>query len=223
MKVEDSYKKGKLIVIEGADGVGKSTQSDLLKIYYETLDKTVKSLHFPTHGEGFYGKLVDKYLNGDFGSLKEVPYYFSAFLYAGNRDENSNKIKKWLSDGNVVLLDRYVSSAKAHQGSNIASYEDRIKFYNWLDRLEYELNEIPKPDGVIVLDADYSTIRESIDNRGRADIHETDENHIKKAIDVYRELSSMYSNWYLLKCDQDGKLKPKNEIHNNILDIVKNI
>lgn len=223
MNVEDSYKKGKLIIIEGVDGVGKSTQSDLLKTYYETLDKTVKSFHFPTHGEGFYGKLVDSYLNGDFGNLKEVPYYFSAFLFAGNRNENSSKIKKWLADGNIVLLDRYVSSAKAHQGSNISCYEDRIKFYNWLDRLEYELNEIPMPDSVIVLDADYSTVRESIDNRGRVDIHETDENHIKTAIDVYRELSSMYSNWYLLKCDENGKLRAKDEIHQDILDIIKNI
>jgi len=210
-------KKGKLIVIEGPDGVGKSTQTELLKEHFSNLEKTVKSMHFPTHGEGFYGKLVDQYLNGDFGSLKEIPYHFSSFLFAQNRYENSTKIKEWLNKGNIVILDRYVSSAKAHQGSNIENKEERIKFYNWLDNLEYKLNEIPRPDAVIVLNADYLTIKNTIKNRGNEDIHEKDENHLRKTIQVYKELSKMYDNWYLVKCDYNNKLLNKEIIHQNIL------
>lgn len=208
---------GKLIVIEGVDGVGKSTQYDFLKTRLENLGYTVKGLHFPTHGVGYFGKLVDKYLAGDFGKLSEVPPKFSGFLYAENREENSDKIRSWLDSGNIVLLDRYVSSAMAHQGSNISEKGERIKFYSWLERLEYDLNEIPKPDMVIVLDADLETIKRSVHDRGRQDIHESDPNHLRKAIDVYRELSELFSDyWKIIKCDSAGVLRGRNEISDDV-------
>lgn len=212
---------GKLIVIEGVDGIGKSTQMQLLKTYFESLGKEVKGLHFPTHGEGFFGKLVDDYLQGKFGTFDEVPYKFSGFLYAGNRTEKSDLIKSWLSSGNIVLLDRYVSSAKAHQGAAMDSFDKRTEFYDWLDGLEYNLNKIPKPDLVIVLDADYSIVENSVKNRGREDIHEKDVSHLRKAMDVYRELCSRYDNWKLLKCDVDGKLKSREEIHSEIKKLLE--
>lgn len=208
---------GKLIVIEGVDGVGKSTQYDLLKNRIESLGYTVKGLHFPTHGVGYFGKLVDEYLAGKFGKFSEVPPKFSGFLYAENREENSEKIRSWLNSGNIVLLDRYVSSAMAHQGSSIAEKKDRIKFYSWLERLEYDLNEIPKPDMVIVLDADLETIHKSVTDRGRQDIHESDSNHLKKAIDIYRELSDMFSDyWKIIKCDSSGALKSREVISEDV-------
>ena len=208
---------GKLVVIEGVDGVGKSTQYDLLKSRLEGLGYTVKGLHFPTHGVGYFGKLVDDYLSGKFGSVKEVPPKFSGFLYAGNREENSATIRSWLESGNIVLLDRYVSSAMAHQGSSIPDKKDRIKFYSWLERLEYDLNEIPKPDMVIVLNADLETIKRSIHDRGRQDIHESDPDHLRKAIDVYRELSDLFNDyWKIIRCDHSGALRKKEEIAEDV-------
>ncbi|MBN2881548.1 deoxynucleoside kinase [Candidatus Woesearchaeota archaeon] len=214
---------GKLIVIEGVDGIGKSTQLQLLRQYFEGLEKKVQSLHFPTHGEGFYGNLVDDYLQGKFGNLSQVPYKFSAFLYSGNRDEKASLIQSWLDDDNVVLLDRYVSSALAHQGSNIESFEERKEFYRWLDTLEFDLNKIPRPDLVLVLDADYSVVEKSVEHRGREDIHEKDNSHLMRAMNVYRELSGLYNNWHLLKCDSNGSLRPREAIHEDIKGIISRL
>ena len=210
---------GKLIVMEGVDGVGKTTQFNALKKYFEELGYTVRGLHFPTHGTGFYGNLVDDYLNGKFGKLSEIPPRFSAYLYAGNRYENSDVIRSWLDEGNIVLLDRYVSSAMAHQGSNISDKKLRLEFYDWLERLEFDLNKIPKPDRVIVLDADIETIKKSIHNRGNQDIHESDPDHLRKTIGVYRELAELYGDyWKMIKCDVPAvfNLRNKEEIAKDV-------
>jgi dTMP kinase len=216
------FYQGKLFVIDGPDGIGKSTQLNLLKEYFDHHGVPYESMHFPTHGEGYYGCLVDEYLGGKFGSFNEVDPTHSAFLYAMNRKENSKKIKSWLDSGKAVILDRYVSSAMAHQAAGYKTKEERSDFYTWLFSLEFDTNKIPKPDKVIIFESDLDTILLSVKERGRSDIHEKDSDHLRKALNVYREIALKF-NYDLIKVDYNGSFRSRESIHSDVLNAIKAI
>ncbi|NMB50929.1 MAG: thymidylate kinase, partial [Bacteroidales bacterium] len=100
----------KLIVIEGIDGSGKSTQIKLLKDYLTQRGYRCEFLHFPQTDAPFFGELISRFLRGEFGTLDKVDPWLVAMLYAGDRKDASNLIRGWLENGNLVLLDRYTYS-----------------------------------------------------------------------------------------------------------------
>src|SRR6202046_3998849 len=111
---------GTLIAIEGIDGAGKRTQTELLGRALQA--RGIPHIHFsfPRYNS-FFGKLVARFLNGEFGSLEAVDPHFSALLYAGNRLEAKPAMEAALSAGKALLADRYVASNLAHQGSRVAA------------------------------------------------------------------------------------------------------
>ncbi len=111
-------KKGKLIAFEGLDASGKTTQVNILKERLSKEGKSVETFKFPTNNT-YYGKLLIRYLNGEFGKVEEVSPYLAGVLYALDRLEIRDKINNDLNKGNIVLLDRYVASNKAHMGAKI--------------------------------------------------------------------------------------------------------
>ena len=136
--------RGKFIALEGIDGSGKRTQIDLLASGLNARGLATFRIGFPRY-ESFFGKLVGRYLNGEFGALDAVDPHLSALLYAGDRLEAKLEIEAALSDGKIVLADRYIGSNMAHQSERV-SPEKREEFLAWLKHLEYGLYRLPVED-----------------------------------------------------------------------------
>ena len=226
-------KKGTLVVIDGIDGSGKTTQIELLKQAL-ALKKPpalqgvpLEVISFPQYEDNLYGKLVKRYLEGEFGSIDEVNPYLMSLAYAGDRALAKPLIEKWLLDGKVVLANRYVSSSKAHMGANLPEDKQSLRskdlkreeFFRWLDNLEYATNGIPREDLTILLKVDPKVGQKNVLGR-HPDIHEEDLKHLEKANEIYLQLAKMASNWYVVDCMEGGRMKAREEIHQAIIVIL---
>src|SRR5476649_976963 len=114
-------KKGKFIVIEGSDGVGKKTQADLLIKMFRRIGKQVVFYDFPQYEKSFFGQMVAKYLNGDFGDVGDVSPHLISVLYAGDRFEAAEHIRHDLNKGKIVISNRYTQSNMAFQAAKLKS------------------------------------------------------------------------------------------------------
>ena len=127
------------------------------------------------------------------------------------------KILPYLNDGYYVILDRYTTSNLAHQGSKIQDKDERFLMYQWIDKLEYWLLQLPKPDYTIFLHMPYQYSLELRKNRKVLDENERSEEHLKNAEDAYIELSEMY-NWKRIECVKDDKIRSIEDINQEIID-----
>lgn len=141
-----------LIVLEGLDGAGKSTQVRMLKDYIQSKNMNLRYLHFPRYEAPIWGDLIAKFLRGDFGTINQVHPQLVALLYALDRADAGTIIKSWLQDGCCVLLDRYVYSNIAYQCSKLHDEAEKKSLREWILHLEYEHYGIPRPDINIFLD-----------------------------------------------------------------------
>ena len=170
--------KGKVIVIEGTDCSGKETQSKLLEEKLKKAGKKCKRFSFPMYDTPT-GKIVG-------GSYLGKPEIFESFFkegavnvdshvaslyYAADRKYNIPQIEKYIDKGYYVILDRYTSSNQAHQGSKILDDDDRFDMYQWIDKLEYWLLKLPKPDITIFLHVPFDKTIELRKNRESIDEH----------------------------------------------------
>jgi len=220
--------KGKMIVIEGTDCSGKETQSKLLVEKLIKQGKKAIYLSFPMYHTAT-GRIVGEcYL----GKEELGPCWFSegstnldpkiaCLYYAADRKYNINKILEYVSKGYYVIVDRYTSSNMAHQGGKIHDKDERFNIYQWIDKLEYWLLDLPKPDLTIFLHMPYTYSLELRKNRTFTDGHEQSIDHLKNAVDAYVELSELY-NWSRIECIKDDKIKTIDEINKEILDIILN-
>ena len=224
---------GKLIVFEGVDGAGKTTQAKLLVKYLQKKKIPCAYISFPRYEESLWGKMVRRYLAGDFGEVNDVDPYFASMLYAGDRLSAADQIKKWLSDGKVVVCNRYVGSNMAHMGGKVESpsfvrqgrtsdgkQNEKIKFIKWLEDLEYGENKIPKEDLVIFLHVPVQVSRNLIKDR-KLDIHEKDLDYLEKVIQVYKKLAKSKNYWERINCTASGKILEPYEIHRKVLEVLK--
>lgn len=219
-------KKGKLIVIEGAcDGIGKTTQFELLKKVLTEKGESIISHHFPTYNED-QGILVENYLKGEYGKLEELSPYFVNSLYAIDRAVTwKMKLKKEYDNGDTVLLDRYTTSSLIYQTAMIEKEEERKQFIDYVIDYEYEKLGIQKPDHVIFLYAPFELVtimrnkRKSNDGIAN-DIHENNINFMKKVYDNAMFVAK-YLNWDMINCAQDNKMKSIEEIHKDICKVIK--
>src|SRR5207245_743402 len=141
--------RGKLIAIEGIDGSGKRTQVELLTTALGERGHSVFATGFPQY-DSWFGKMVGQFLNGELGPLKSVDPHFSALLYAGDRFEAKAKLEAALSNGQIVLVDRYIGSNLAHQTARVDTTK-RAAFQEWIEHLEYGIYGLPKEDLVLYL------------------------------------------------------------------------
>jgi len=141
-----------LIVLEGLDGAGKSTQIDLLQKYFEKKNQVVNYMHFPRFDAPVFGDLIARFLRGDLGSIDQVHPLLIALLFAGDRKDAADTIRAWLNNGNCVILDRYIYSNIAFQCAKIDNAEQAEKLRDWIFDTEYNKFAIPKPDVNLFLD-----------------------------------------------------------------------
>lgn len=201
--------RGKLIVLEGIDGSGKRTQLEMLARALQARGVDFAQVSFPRY-DGFFGKLVARFLNGDFGSLGAVDPHFSALLYAGDRLEAKPEIEAHLAAGRTVIADRYIGSNLAHQGARVPS-KKRAAFLAWLKQLEYEVHALPQEDLVIYLQVPAAAAHRLVAQKGargytkkKRDIQESNLAHLEAASQVYDDLARM-QNWMKIVCaDNEG-------------------
>ncbi len=219
--------RGKIIVIEGTDCSGKETQSTLLEKKLKALGKKCVHFGFPMYDTPT-GRIVGgpylgnpDYCKGYFPEgADNVDPHIACLYYAADRKYNMNKILPYIEDGYYVILDRYTTSNLAHQGSKIRDKDERFNMYQWIDKLEYWLLKLPKPDQTIFLHMPYEYSLELKKNRKVLDEHEKSEAHLKHAEECYIELSELY-NWKRIECVKDGVIRDIEDINQEILDYLE--
>ncbi|MBU2575601.1 hypothetical protein KKF64_00700 [Patescibacteria group bacterium] len=213
-------RKGKLIVIDGIDGAGKTTQIGRLVNRLIKQGHDVVTADFPQYGTKSAG-LVEEYLNGKYGASEDVSPYVASFFYALDRYDASFKIRSWLNQGKVVITDRYVSANMGHQGGKFETLQKRREYFRWLDYYEYTVFGIPRPDMTLVLhipheySQDLMKAREDkkyIENEDNLDIHESDNEHLRHAEQTYLEMCEEFDDFELIECVQDGRLLSIEEV-----------
>ena len=219
--------RGKLIALEGIDGSGKRTQLELLVQTLEARQLATLRVSFPDY-ESSFGKLVARYLNGEFGALEAVDPHLSALLYAGDRLEAKPRIEAALSDGKYVLADRYIGSNLAHQSARVTP-EKRRDFLEWLTRLEYGLYFLPAEDLVIYLRVPVEEAHRLVGLKAaraytalQRDIQESDMKHLGETAKMYERLATE-RNWASIDCVDaaSGALLAPEEIHTAVLRAVE--
>ena len=214
-------KKGKLIVIDGTDGSGKATQTELLVKRLKEHSVQVRTLDFPQYEGNFFGSLLSRCLHGAYGKFSELDPHITSVLYATDRFESKKKIERWIKQGMVVMLDRYVSANQIHQGGKIANIKKRGEFLQWLDTMEYKIFGIPRPDAVVYLSVpvDFSVQLLNAE-RKKTDMVESDRMYLENSAKSAEWLCRRYK-WNKISCVRNGLLKSIEEIHEEIFSTVK--
>ena len=232
--MENEAKKGKLIVFEGTDCSGKSTQINLLIEKLEKENLKVVTLDFPNYSTPT-GKIVRRYLDNGFGPANGVDSRIASTFYAQDRFASKPIIEKALEENDIVILDRYVESNMGHQGGKIRNRQEREEFFEWLRELEYDNFSLPKPDGVVFLYMPHPVSKELMKDRERKsefhpgeeelDGHEGVPEHLQNAEESYLHLAELYG-WVKISCAPDGSmdsLRTPEHIHEELYEKVQSI
>jgi dTMP kinase len=220
-----------LIVLEGLDGAGKSTQVKRLKSYLGSLFPGLEYIHFPRYEAGVYGGLIGKFLRGDFGSIDEVHPQLVALLFAEDRHGAAPRIKEILAGGGTVLLDRYVYSNIAYQCAKLSNPVEAEELRKWIFDTEFGAFGEPRPDLNIFLDVPIGFVESRLtasrlgDDRGyldgARDIHEADIEFQKKVRAMYLRQAEADPSLVVVDCSDDcGLMLPPDEIFKKLKAIV---
>ena len=207
--------RGKLLVIEGTEGSGKETQADLLVRRLNEMGEKAVKMRFPMYdtptGKIIYEHILNKDGNSYFD--EEVDPKALSLYYAADRVNNIGKINDLLDKGVHVVLDRYVESNMAYQASKFEDVKDRVNMIFWMEQLEFNLLDLPRPDKVIFLFLPYQY---------RPLVGEVADSKYHNIEMTYHLLSRRYD-FGVVSCVNDDKLKDINSISDEVLEYVKNI
>ena len=211
---------GKLIVIEGTDGSGKSTQFKLMAERLEKEGTSFKRLVFPRYSEES-SALIRLYLGGAFGTQPtDVNAYAASAFYAVDRYASYKQDwGKWYEDGGLIISDRYTTSNAVHQASKEEG-ENKTAFLKWLYEFEYDKLGLPKPDLVLYLDVPTSFTEKLMRSREeatntKADIHEQNSTYLATCRETGRAAAEYYG-WQIIQCVRDGAMRSIEDIHEEI-------
>lgn len=215
------------IVLEGLDGAGKSTQIQMLRRALEQRGLECEYLHFPRFDAPIYGDLIARFLRGEFGEAGEVNPYLVALLYAGDRAEAAKMIEGWMSEGKVVIVDRYVYSNVGYQCAKVESREERKRLKEWIVRTEFEEFKIPRPTLSLFLDVPFgftkaklTAAREGADREylgGAQDIHEKSLELQRRVREVYLEAAREDEDFSVVDCStEEGTMASPEQIFSRL-------
>ncbi len=217
---------GKLIALEGIDGVGKGTQLNLAAKKFEDRGIPYKIIAFPRYDKPS-SYFIKQYLSLEhpYGTPDEIGPYRASLFYALDRYDASFEIRRYLNDGFVVLADRYTGSNVGHQGGKIDDDAERTRFVDWLFDLEFERMEIPRPETSIILWIPPEVASTRVESRGRSkDAHEVDHAHLKKAQAAYLWAAKNYPDYFTaVKCFDEDRELSEIEVHTKVWKVIEDI
>ena len=218
---------GKIIVFEGIDGSGKSTQFKRMCSRLSQQGTDFKNITFPQYSQPS-SALIKMYLSGQFGADPNTvnPYAASSFFAV---DRYASFIMSWgeyYNRGGTIITDRYTTSNAIHQGCKLTG-EDRLEYFSWLYDYEFKYMRRPKPDCVIYLSTPIDVCIPRMRAREQqththADIHEQDNLYLKKCFDCGIQAAKFYG-WNIVESVQDGTEKSIDDLHQEIYEIIKDI
>lgn len=220
---------GKLIVIEGSDGAGKTTQLSLLKNYLSLKNVAFEILDFPQYDTTFFGEWIGRFLSGEFGNLSQIPPYLLAFPYAADRWQAKEQLSKWLRDGKIVLTNRYTPSNAVYQGAKLPE-EKREAFIRWVFEMEYDVFKIPKEDLVVYLHVplsisekliDQKTGRTYLQNGSTKDLHESNSALLENVEKIYLEMAQKQAHWVKIECCQENSMLDELVISKKLIQVLE--
>lgn len=218
---------GKLIVFEGIDGSGKSTQSRLIRSRLEDSGVPFRSVTFPRY-DNPSAALIKMYLGGEFGtSPSDVNPYAASCFYAVDRYASFRQDwRDYYTGGGLIVTDRYTTSNAIHQGSKLPE-ADREDFFRWLYDFEFRLMELPRPDAVIYMDIPFDLALRRIAQRELAtgstcDIHEKDRAYLQACHRCGRHAAD-YFGWQCISVTDGDTERTVEDINDEIFDIIKDI
>ena len=222
--------KGKLIILEGTDCSGKETQAQKLIENLANAGFKVFRFSFPC-----YDSPTGRIIGGPFLGKTEIssswfketsPFVdplVSSLFYAADRKYNIDVIKKHLNQGEIVIVDRYVESNMAHQGGKLKTKEERLKLFKKIVTLEYDILELPKPDGIIFLYMPYQYAHALKMHRNKnTDIGEDNKELLLAAEATYLELCDLY-NFIKIPCVKNDILRTIDDISADVYKEVRKI
>ena len=209
-----------LIVLEGLDGSGKSTQLALLQQWLAAQGIAPLTIKLPDYDDDS-SVLVRQYLAGRFGSQPgDVNAYAASLFYAVDRYANYKL--KWAqdyADSRVILADRYTTSNAYHQASKLPS-EQWQSYFSWLEDTEYNKLSLPKPDLVIYLDMPIELSHMLTGKRGARDIHESANDYLALCRKAALAAAAHYG-WHIIPCAKDNKIRSIEDIHDSIANHIR--
>ena len=189
-----------LIVLEGLDGAGKSTQVELVRRMFAQEGVESHFLHFPRFDAPVYGELIARFLRGELGAVDKVDPYLVALLFAGDRADAAAQLRCWLDAGHAVVLDRYVYSNVGFQCAKLPAGDRQEELRRWILDLEFGYYGIPRPD-----DREYL--------KGERDIHEASLDLQRRVREVYRAAAAADDRLRIIDCsDAQGGMDSPNAI-----------
>lgn len=223
-----------IIVFEGLDGAGKSTQKDLLKAHFDSLGISYKDIHFPKLNEGYHGTLISEFLRGEFGSIDDVHPKLVALLFAADRKEHLHQMQEWLDQGHWIIMDRYVYSNIAFQCAKLTGENEKDALKEWILNYEYQYNGLPRSYQSFFLDVPINFIEESLSQErqgedrhylnGEQDIHESSMALQKNVRQEYLKLVEEQEDFHLINCaDGNGHFLPAEEVHAKVSEHIADI
>ncbi|HLP86518.1 MAG TPA: dTMP kinase [Candidatus Paceibacterota bacterium] len=231
---KNKKQRGKFIVIDGTDGSGKTTQVGYLAEHLKKDGYKVKVVDFPEYYKNFFGKFIGHCLSEQYYNWLNIHPKIASVMYAADRWESSEDIRKSLQDGYIVIANRYVSANQIHQGGKIKSAKKRADFMKWLDEMEYKVFKIPRPDITLYLSLPINIILKLLEDRNsskmkreylkkKKDVHENDVNFLINSRKSALKLVKENKNFVKVECSRKGEILSREEIHEMVYKEIKKI
>ncbi len=212
---------GKFIVIDGNDGSGKQTQSEMLRDLLIKHDKKAIGMSFPRYGETFFGDLLKELLMGKYGNFVDLDPHLASIPYAADRWSSGELIRSTIENGGYVICDRYASANQIHQGGKFENEEERREFLEWLKKMEFGVFKIPVPDICIYLDVPLEISLELMSQKSK----DTVENNQKYLSNSRKSaewlIKQQPEKWIHIRCSDGIKIRTREDIHREIVDELK--
>ncbi len=222
----DNMAKAKLIAVDGGANIGKATQADMLMHRLMNEGYQVGKMDFPRYSQNTIGHLINEFIDSDSPSLATLPPKIFAILFAADRYESKKQIDEWIAEGRVIIFDRYVSATMLHQGSKIADIDQREEFLRWVEHVEYEVFGMPRPDLTVYLDVppnESEKLLGYVEELGVKVVNDESKAKVDQAkvSDCAKYLAAMNQNWVTVACLENGELRNRDDIHEEVYQAVK--
>jgi len=232
--IKNKKYKGKLIVIDGTDGSGKATQVGLLMDHLTKNGYKVKVVDYPEYYKNFFGKFIGHCLSEQYYNFLNVHQKIASVLFAADRWESSEEMRKWLNMGYIIIANRYVSANQIHQGGKIKNAKKRADFMKWLDQMEYEVFGIPRPDITLYLSLPTKIVLQLLKDRdsskmkraylkNKKDVYENDLNFLINSRKSALKLVKENPKFIKIECSEKGAILSREKIHEMVYDKVKKV